>query len=83
MNIDLTPAQARVGFHQDRLLRSTGTHPGAVREYLVRCFAAGLPEPLADMTREQCVMALQCLEAACRVAGLHHFRDVRTGWEAL
>jgi len=83
MNIDLTPAQARVGFHQDRLLRSTGTHPGAREAYLTACQHHGLPASLAQFTREQCVIALQALEAACRVVGLHHFRDVRTGWESL
>lgn len=84
MDPGLTPAQGRVAFHQERLLRSTGTHPVVRERYLADCAAAGLPERLAAMTRQQCRQALRLLEgAALSVKSVAAFRDCRTGWEAL
>lgn len=83
MDPGLTPAQGRVVFHQERLLRSTGTHPGVAAEYRHRCALDNLPVAIAEMSRGQCRLALKNLEDACLAYNLHRVRDIRTQWEGL
>lgn len=82
-NPGVTPLQGRVVFHQERLLRSTGAGVYAHQHYTQACHRAGLPVAIAQFSVDQCRVALQLLEAACRVVGMSNFRDVRTGWESL
>ena len=80
MRIDgggMTPIQARLVFHQERLLFG---RPALRAEHVRRCLSYGLPTLIAPMTRTQCVIALAVLEGVARdhpVIG----RDPSTGWQ--
>lgn len=79
-----TPAQGRVLYHQERLFRSAGGRGMCAHyRYLGMCAAEALPVAVDTFTLAQCVRALQLIERACTVEGLHHFRDVRTQWDTL
>jgi hypothetical protein len=86
MNMDpgVTPYQGRLVFHQERLFRSAGGNGCKAHVlYLGLCRERMLPERIGEMSREQVVAALQLIEISCRAVGMHHFRDVHTGWETL
>lgn len=84
MDPGVTPAQGRVVFHQERLLRSVPAPAEVIAEYRQRCLEDGLPEKIGQMSRRQCRSALYNLEAAClsypRFARL---RDCRTQWQSI
>lgn len=76
----VTPAQARVLFHIERLIGTAGR--GKLHaQYLERigriCLDA---RRVAHWPVRDCIAALQMLELTCRDAGLHLFRDISTGW---
>lgn len=83
MNMDsgLTPAQGRVVFHSERLLRSTGADPQYARDWRQRCLDHCLPVLISDMTVEECRRALQLLEKVCYPMAL--VRDLETDWRDL
>lgn len=84
MNSGLTPAQARVVFHQERLFRSTGGRgTPAHATYLDLCRDAGLPILIDKFDRNQCVIACRLIERACRTHQLHLFHNIGTGWQQL
>lgn len=83
MDPGLTPAQGRVVFHQERLLRSCGEDRRISAEYRQRCAMDKLPTAIDKMTVEQCKLALRNLEDACISYRLNRFRNVRTQWESL
>ena len=91
MDFPLTPYQARVLFHVERLLRSTGAgrRNSAATTYSVHAelldhMHVTTGSLLAkDWNLEQCKDALRKLEELMRKYDLHHFRDIDTGWEQL
>lgn len=91
MDFPLTPAQARVLFHAERLLRSTGAgrRNSAQTTYQVHAdwidhMHQTTGSVLAkDWSLEHCKDALRKLEELMRKYELHHFRDIDTGWEQL
>lgn len=83
MDPGVTPLQGRVCFHQERLFRSTGTGTPAHHRFLAYAADEGLPSSIAEMSRRQCVRALELIERACRREGMQNFRDVNTGWREL
>jgi len=84
MNIELTPLQGRVAFHQERIFRSAGgSGVLAHLDYVKLAKAAGLPDLIGSWTPEQCVLGLELVERAARGRRMNQFRQVDTGWEAL
>jgi len=76
----ITPAQGRVLFHAERLLRSTGAMPrGAHEAWISACRAAGLdPVRVTSYSREDCRTALRLLEGILRARGVHRVPQVAT-----
>ena len=81
MNITLTPLQARVAFHQERVFRSTGDGRKAHARYVALARAARIPDQLERFTPADCAYALYLIQRCAEWARMHLFRDVRTGWE--
>lgn len=77
----VTPAQARVLYHAERLLRSTGAMPrDAHGAWVAACRAVSLPDDVTKWSTAECVRALRVLEDVLRARRVHLFRDISTGW---
>lgn len=76
-----TAMQGRVLFHMERLFRSTGGGIKAHAQFIRLCHSHGLPRTVTDFSGGECLTALMLIEQACRDTGLHHFRQIDTGWE--
>ena len=75
----ISPAQARVLFHAERLIGTAGR--GRLhRAFTDACRAFNLPAQVTAFRQSDCVLALQILEAVCRARLIHLFRDTHTGW---
>jgi hypothetical protein len=59
----MLPIQARVVFHQERLLYGM---PKAHADYIRAAKRCGLPDSITAMDYLQCIIALGCIEAAAR-----------------
>lgn len=77
----VSPLQARVLFHSERLFRSAGASRATDRargEWIRAVQALGLdPAAVPRWSDAQCTEALRLLEACARSAGVAYFRDVR------
>jgi hypothetical protein len=84
METGLTPLQARVVFHQERIFRSAGgSGMLAHQSYVVACHSASLPDHIELWDNAQCVLGLRLIEESARAWRMHIFRNVSTQWQSL
>jgi hypothetical protein len=75
---EVTPAQARVLYHIERVFRSTGTHFRAYAAFLDRAEAIvpGRRTLAGTWTPDECALLHHAVVAAARTFKLHFFRSV-------